>query len=79
MMYKVISFFTDLQDDHHPYCVGDAFPRKGVKVSKARLDELAGADNRQGKPLIEEVTEFDEGTPQAAATRRTRVKKPKEE
>lgn len=81
-MYRVISYFTDLQDNDHPYNVGDAFPREGVKASKARLDELAGSDNKQGRPLIEkvadEVTKSDEGTPQAAATRRTRAKKSKE-
>jgi hypothetical protein len=51
-MYKVIHFFTDLQDNAHPYNVGDTFPRKGVQVDKARLKELAGSDNRQGRPLI---------------------------
>lgn len=56
-MYKVINFFTDLHDNDHPYNVGDSFPRKGVKVSDERLIELAGSDNKQGKPLIEKVEE----------------------
>ena len=56
-MYKVINFFTDLHDNDHPYNVGDSFPRKGVKVSGERLIELAGSDNKQGKPLIEKVEE----------------------
>lgn len=56
-MYKVIDFFTDLHDNDHPYNVGDSFPRKGVKVSDERLIELAGSDNKQGKPLIEKVEE----------------------
>ena len=51
-MYKVINFFTDLHDNDHPYNVGDSFPRKGVKVSGERLIELAGSDNKQGKPLM---------------------------
>ena len=56
-MYKVINFFTDLHDNDHPYNVGDSFPRKGVKVSGERLIELAGSDNKQGKPLIEKIEE----------------------
>lgn len=56
-MYKVIDFFTDLHDNDHSYNVGDSFPRKGVKVSDERLIELAGSDNKQGKPLIEKVEE----------------------
>lgn len=55
--YKVIKYFTDLQDGNHPYNAGDEFPRKGVDVSKARLKELSGNDNKQGVPLIEEVRE----------------------
>lgn len=51
-MYKVIKFFTDLQDNEYPYNVGDIFPRSGVSVADARLAELAGSDNRQGTPLI---------------------------
>lgn len=54
-MYKVIEFFTDLHDENYPYKAGDTFPRAGIKVSKERIKELSGSDNRQGKPLIEEV------------------------
>lgn len=54
-MYKVIKFFVDLQDNNHPYNVGDAFPRKGLEVTEERLAELAGSDNKQGVPLIELV------------------------
>lgn len=56
-MYKVISYFTDLQDFNHPYKVGDSFPRLGLKVTDARLQELAGSNNKQGKPLIAKVEE----------------------
>lgn len=56
-MYKVIKFFTDLQDGNHPYEVGDTFPRKGAEVSEDRLAELSSCDNLQGKPLIEKVAE----------------------
>lgn len=54
-MYKVINFFTDLQDNNYAYNVGDTFPREGVEVTKERIAELAGKDNQQGKPLIEKV------------------------
>lgn len=55
VMYKVIQFFTDLHDKDHPYNVGDIFPREGIKVKKERLDELAGSENKQGTPLIEQI------------------------
>ncbi|WP_274954988.1 hypothetical protein [Anaerostipes butyraticus] len=56
-MYKVIKYFTDLQDKEHPYHPGDTFPCDGVQVSAERLKELSGKDNKQGTPLIEEVKE----------------------
>lgn len=56
-MYKVKEYFTDLQDNNHAYNPGDAFPRKGMKVSKKRLAELAGTENKRGMVLIEEVKE----------------------
>lgn len=56
-MYKVIKFFTDLQDHDHAYNVGDEFPRKGLVINAARIAELAGKYNKQGMPLIEEVKE----------------------
>lgn len=55
MSYKVIHYFTDLQDFNHAYNVGDIFPRIGMKVSEARLNELSSKNNKQGKPLIELV------------------------
>ena len=57
MPYKVIKFFTDLQDNDHPYSVGDIFPRSGMTVTEARLKELSSSDNRQGVPLIKAVEE----------------------
>lgn len=57
MSYKVIHFFTDLQDFNHAYRVGDIFPRTGVKVSEHRIAELASNKNKQGKPLIQKVEE----------------------
>lgn len=57
MTYKVINYFTDLQDNNHEYNVGDDFPRTGKQVSKARLTELSNTSNRQKKALIERVDE----------------------
>lgn len=54
-MYKVIHYFTDLQDDGYAYNVGDEFPHKGMTVTKERIAELAGSGNKQGVPLIAEV------------------------
>lgn len=56
-MYKVIHYFTDLQDNRRPYNVGDVYPREGFKTTDDRLAELSGSDNRQGQPLIEKVAE----------------------
>lgn len=54
-MYKVIEFFTDLQDFSHPYHPGDTFPRDGLNVSDKRLKELSSKDNIQKKALIKYV------------------------
>ena len=56
-MYKVIKHFVDLQDNNHPYNVGDKFPHDGLSVTDGRLAELAGNRNKQGVPLIEKVEE----------------------
>jgi hypothetical protein len=66
-MYKVIRYFIDLQDNNHPYNVGDKFPRTGVKVSAERLAELAGSGNLQGMPLI--AKEAEEAPKKAPAKR----------
>ena len=54
-MYKVICPFVDLQDDEYPYDVGDRYPRKGLKVTKKRIRELATEENRRGVVLIKEI------------------------
>lgn len=59
MMYRVIRYFTDLQDNDYAYNVGDTYPRQGVVVSGERIEELASAENRQKTPLIEAVDEPD--------------------
>lgn len=55
MEYEVIHFFTDLQDNRHPYSPGDKFPRDGMKATENRLRELSGNGNRQRKPLIKKI------------------------
>lgn len=59
MTYKAIAFFTDLQDNNRPYSVGDTFPHAevGYCVSKSRLAELSGNENKRGMPLIQPVEE----------------------
>lgn len=55
--YRVVKYFTDLQDDEHVYHVGDAYPRDGVDVTDSRVKELSGDENLQGQPLIEKVND----------------------
>ena len=62
-MYTALETFYDLQDCvvtktarvYHKYEKGDIFPRSGVRVSEARIAELAGSGNRMGRPLIGEL------------------------
>ena len=56
-MYKVIRYFTDLQDNDYPYNEGDIFPRDGMTVTKERIDELSSANNKQLRPLIQKEKE----------------------
>ena len=62
MKYRVIKRFTDLQDGNHLYIEGDTFPRDGVTVTEARLQELSTAANRQGVPLIQAAEEDRDNT-----------------
>lgn len=56
-MYRVIEMFTDLQDSNYRYNVSDVYPRTGYKPSAKRIDELSGANNKRGKPLIKAAQE----------------------
>lgn len=56
-MYRVIKYFTDLQDNDHEYNVGDIYPHNKKKVSASRIKELSTDKNRQGVPLIEKAEE----------------------
>lgn len=53
MRYVVVCDFADSQDNNHVYRAGDAFPRLGAEAGEARIAELAGSNNRIGRPLIE--------------------------
>lgn len=55
MKYEVVKTFADLQDNRHLYNVGDTFPHEGAEVSKDRLKELSGSNNKLGTPLIKEI------------------------
>lgn len=56
-MYKVVKYFKDMQDDGHPYNVGDAYPREGLEVAESRIEALSSNKNRRGIPLIAKVEE----------------------
>lgn len=56
-MYKVIEYFTDLQDNGYPYYPGEAYPRNGLKVSENRYKELSTTNNKRRKVLIVKVDE----------------------
>jgi hypothetical protein len=53
----VIEYFEDLQDNRYAYNVNNVFPREGHEVTKERIEELASAKNRRGKPLIVKIEE----------------------
>jgi hypothetical protein len=54
-MYRVIKYFTDLQDNNHAYRVGDIYPREGFAPSIKRINELLSGDNKRKVKLIEEL------------------------
>lgn len=57
MTYKVISRFTDLQDNNRTYNEGETYPRDGFKPTEERCAELSGFNNNAGRPLIVAVVE----------------------
>lgn len=56
-MYRAIEHFVDLQDERTEYNPGDVYPREGSIISEERLNELASADNKRHRPVIEKVAE----------------------
>lgn len=71
MEYKVIKYFTDLQDNNYAYEIGSIYPRDGLKPTQERIDELASDKNKQGVPLIEAAKE----TPETAEEKPKRTRK----
>lgn len=55
-MWRVTSDFADLRDGGYVYRAGDDYPRTG-EADPARIEELAGRNNRLGKPLLMPVPE----------------------
>lgn len=52
-MYRAVERFADLEDEKYIYDVGMIYPRKGLNPSDERIKELAGSENKVGKPVIE--------------------------
>ena len=73
MTYKVIAFFTDLQDGNRAYNVGDNFPHAeaAYTVTESRLAELSGSENKRGMPLIQPVEETAEEMPKKKRAKKT--------
>ena len=60
MKYKVITEFTDLQDNNHYYQKNDYYPHAGKKlkeIPKERIQELSTKNNKRNMILIEAVEE----------------------
>lgn len=74
-MYEVLWAFKDLQDDEYRYEKGDTYPRIDYKPSTKRIDELSGANNKRGKPLIKAVQESAESVTEDIKEKPKRRKK----
>jgi hypothetical protein len=59
MAYKVIKYFTDMQDNDFEYNEGDIFPREDFKILPSRIKELSTTQNRRKEILIVEVPDED--------------------
>ena len=59
--YEVIENFKDSQDNKYLYLKNvkgkNVYPRKGLKPSKKRIEELSSDKNQVGKPLIRKIEE----------------------
>lgn len=74
MMYKVLKYFIDLQDNNHEYEAGADYPRFGYLPSAERLAELMGSENKQGVPLIQLAEEVAEEKPKKKRAKKTAEK-----
>ena len=73
-MYKVVRYFTDIQDNNRPYNVGDVFPHKecGYPITEDRLAELASRNNLQRTQLIRYEEDAVEEAPKKPAAKRAK-------
>lgn len=78
-MYRVLTDFSDLQDNEHVYRAGDEFPRSDFSVSEERINELMGFNNRRKCPLIELIGGKSEDAEKAAEVTEKSEEKPVEE
>ena len=67
MEYKVIEYFTDLQDKDFAYNSGDIYPRKGYKPTEQRIEELTSDKNVRKHPIIKAVSEETETVAEVTA------------
>jgi hypothetical protein len=59
--FEVIQDFKDLEDKNKVYSKGDRYPYPANrKIDDERLEELLSSKNKQGRPVIKEVTEGEE-------------------
>lgn len=57
MKYIVLKDFRDSKFRNHVYLAGEEYPCEGYQPTEARFEELRGAKNKLGVPLIAESTE----------------------
>ena len=57
MAYIVIKEYVDLDDRHHFYHEGDAYPREGYTPSEDRVNALLSGKNAMGVPFIRHVAD----------------------
>ena len=56
--YVAIEDFKDLQDGNKVYTKNDPYPKPAnKKIDDDRIKEMLSKNNRQGRPVIKEVTE----------------------
>ena len=68
MKYKVLEYFTDLQDNNYAYHVGDTYPREGYTPTKERIEELASDKNIRKRPVIVAIAKNETTTIEEAPT-----------
>jgi hypothetical protein len=77
MMYNVLEYFTDLQDNEYEYKVGDTYPRKGYEPTAERIESLSTDKNVRKRPLIEAIEETSEDEETTEVEETSEEKKPR--